>query len=306
MRGQLIQALLTKMEVDEDIFFLVADMGLGLVEPFQERYPSRFLNVGIAEQDLIGVAAGLSNLGFRPFVYTISNFLIHRCFEQIRNDVILHGYPVTLLGTSAGFDNAPLGPTHHIIDEWGALRSLPGIDIYSPSSMAYAEHVVDEVLSRDRPAYIRIPKGSFAEPDSAKNTVLLEGRERRILLISYGSSVQACLSVQQRDPRVSVLICNRLVPLEQELVADALSRHNLAFVVEDHFPHTGLYGMLCQLAYERRLACDLKSLAPEAAYCLEVGTSPAYYHHRYGFDVHGIEAAIELLDLATDKVPLTG
>ena len=118
-----------EMEKDENIFFLTADMGINLVEQIQDKFPTRYANVGIAEQNMIGVAAGLANLGYKPFVYTISNFVIHRCLEQIRNDIILHKYPITLMGTSTGYDNAPLGPTHHIIDDWGCLRALPGIDI---------------------------------------------------------------------------------------------------------------------------------------------------------------------------------
>ena len=124
MRNNIIASLMCAMEKDKNIFFLNADMGINLVEQIEEKFPDRYANVGIAEQNLIGVASGLANLGYKPFVYTISNFVIHRCFEQIRNDIILHQYPITLLGTSTGYDNAPLGPTHHIIDDWGCLRIL--------------------------------------------------------------------------------------------------------------------------------------------------------------------------------------
>ena len=159
MRGRKIDTIFAQMKTNPDVFFLTADMGISLVEKFGEEYPDRYTNVGIAEQNLIGVSAGLANLGYRPFAYTISNFVIHRCFEQIRNDIGLHGYPITLLGTSTGYDNAPLGPTHHIIDEWGILKSVPGIDIYCPSSLSYAAKLVERILHAGRPAYVRIPKG---------------------------------------------------------------------------------------------------------------------------------------------------
>jgi transketolase len=159
MRGQIIDAIFQRMATNPDIFFLTADMGINLVEKFAEKYPNRFLNVGIAEQNLVGVSAGLANLGFRPFAYTISNFAVHRCFEQIRNDIGIHDYPLVLLGTSTGYDNAPLGPTHHIIDDWGAIKSIPKIDIYCPSSVTYAAFLVDYLLLAERPAYVRIPKG---------------------------------------------------------------------------------------------------------------------------------------------------
>ena len=175
MRGQIIDAMFDRMARNPDIFFLTADMGINLVEKFEEKYPERFLNVGIAEQNLVGVSAGLANLGFRPFAYTISNFAVHRCFEQIRNDIGIHDYPVVMLGTSAGFDNAPLGPTHHIIDDWGAIKTIPEIDIYCPSSVTYAGSLVDHLLAAGRPAYVRIPKGAHKTPDSTEHFVLLPG-----------------------------------------------------------------------------------------------------------------------------------
>lgn len=159
MRVQIIDAVFNRMQTDKDVFFLTADMGINLVERFGETYPDRYLNVGIAEQNMVGIAAGLANTGYKVFAYTISNFAIHRCFEQIRNDVGLHGHPVTLLGASTGFDHAPLGPTHHVIDDWGALKALPGIDIYCPSSVAYAATLVGRILEAGRPAYVRIPQG---------------------------------------------------------------------------------------------------------------------------------------------------
>lgn len=285
-------AVLRRMREDTSVFFLTADMGINLVEKIQQEFPSRYLNVGIAEQNLIGISAGLCNLGYRPVVYTISQFLTHRCYEQIRNDVALHHYPITFLGTSAGFDNAPLGPTHHIIDDWGALRNLPGIDLYCPSSVGYAKTLLDKILAQPRPAYVRIPKGSFEQPASTEEAVWRAGARARVLLISYGSLAQTCLALQARRDDVSVLICNRLRPLQADIVEAALRRHLRAIVVEDHFPSSGLYGLLCEFGMERQIPCQLSSLAPPQEYCLEVGASAAYYHRRYGLDEQGIEQVI--------------
>src|SRR3954470_1155220 len=90
MRGQILDAVFNRMATDPDVFFVTGDMGINLVEKFEEAYPERYANVGIAEQNMVGVSAGLANLGYRPFAYTISNFAVHRCFEQIRNDIGLH------------------------------------------------------------------------------------------------------------------------------------------------------------------------------------------------------------------------
>jgi transketolase len=287
MRASIIDSLFAKMQTNEDIFFLTADMGINLVEKFQEAYPSRFLNVGIAEQNLIGVSAGLCNLGYRPFVYTISNFLIHRCYEQIRNDIVIHNYPVTLLGTTIGFDNAPLGPTHHGVDDWGALRTIPGIDIYCPSSVIYAQQLIDKVIDLARPAYIRIGKGAFKQPEAAEDMVYLPAPSQDCLLVSYGAAVQNCLKVQETHNNVSVLVCNRLRPLDETVLKKALEAHPKVIVVEDHFPSTGLYGMLCQFCMEQHIRCSLESLAPQE-YALKVGASSAYYDRLYNLGVEGI------------------
>ena len=287
MRGQIIDSIFTQMQTNPDIFFLTADMGINLVERIGAEYPDRFANVGIAEQNLVGVSAGLVNLGYRPFAYTISNFAIHRCFEQIRNDIGIHNYPVTLLGTSTGYDNAPLGPTHHIIDDWGTLKSIPDIDIYCPSSVCYAASLVDLILKAGRPAYVRIPKGNHALPNSAEHLVKLHGTTDEVLLVSYGNPAQSCLGARNLDPRLSVLVINRLRPLDEERLSEALEPHKRIIVVEDHFPQSGLYGSLCEFVARKPVRGRIESRAP-SGYTFEVGTSPDYFHSKCGIDVAGI------------------
>ena len=289
MRSQILKVLFDRMRTNPDVFFLNADMGINLVEKFSEAYPSRYLNVGIAEQNLISISSGLANLGYRPFAYTISNFLIHRCFEQIRNDIGIHRYPITLLGTSTGFDNAPLGPTHHVVDEWGALKSFPGIDIYCPSSVAYAEQLVDHILEQGRPAYVRIPKGEYVEPESHDPFVKLDGVPGGVLLVSYGSAAQCCIEARRLDPRLSVLVINQLHPLDGNNLAIALHTHKRVVVVEDHFPLTGLYGSLCEFFARYSLEGRLESVAPKS-YAFDVGNSPEYFFRKFGID------ALSLLD----------
>jgi len=292
MRGQIIDAVFENMSTNPDTFFLTADMGINLVEKIQEAYPDRYCNVGIAEQNLIGVSAGLANLGYRPFAYTISNFNVHRCYEQIRNEIGINGHPIVLLGTSTGYDNAPLGPTHHIIDDWGAIRNIPGIDIYCPSSVKFAENLVSKIFERNRSAYVRIPKGGFKKPDSSEDIVLINGKgEGSTLLISYGSIVQNCLAVQKECPSVAVLAFNCLRPIDEKVVGKIISRYEKVFVVEDHFPSTGLYNVLCELLIENEIQKKIISIAPPSIYDLEVGVSPDFYHRKFGLDVAGIQKA---------------
>jgi transketolase len=287
MRNNIITSLLAEMEKDENIFFLTADMGINLVEQIQDKFPDRFVNVGIAEQNLIGVAAGLANIGYKPFVYTISNFVIHRCYEQIRNDIILHQYPITLLGTSTGYDNAPLGPTHHIIDEWGALRNFPGIDIYCPGNLTFANSIVQKVLAIKKPAYIRIPKGEFLNPDSDENMVLLPGLKKSVLLVSYGSPAQECIKAMAQNPEISVLVFNKLYPLDKPKLKIILEQFENILVVEDHFASTGLFGMFCEFCNYFSIFRKLISIAPKD-YIFEVGSTNNYFHEKIGISSNKI------------------
>ena len=174
----------------------------------------------------------------------------------------------------------------------GCPEKYSGIDIYCPSSVNAASEIVIKIFSRNRPAYVRIPKGGFELPESSDDMVLLAGEGRGILLISYGSIVQNCLTVQEKDPTVSVLVFNCLRPIDEETVAEIISNYDKVFVVEDHFPGTGLYNVLCELVVEKSIFKKLTSIAPPPNYDLEVGVSPDFYHRKFGLDALGIQKAI--------------
>ncbi len=256
MRSTFLDALFDEMKKDESIFFLTADMGINLVERFEDAYPTRFINVGIAEQNLIGVAAGLAESGYKPFVYTISNFLIHRCLEQIRNDLLLHRLNVTLVGTSTGFDNAPLGPTHHIIDDWGVVNALAGMKIYCPSSKATSRTIFDLCISEGGPNYVRIPKGGglseeFSSPISGK----------RDIVISYGSALDYAQEYARKHALELFPIwnLNTMSYPELEIIKD---NKVCIYVIEDHFGHSGVYSIMCRWANEHKFAGLIHSVAP--------------------------------------------
>lgn len=287
MREQIFNALYAKMAQDPSLFFLTADVGINLVERIADTYPKRFINVGIAEQNMIGVAAGLANCGHRPVCYTISIFCIERCLEQIRDEVALHKYPVIILGSTVGYDNNTLGATHQMVDDWGCLRAVNGLEVHCPTSLAYAKAVFDDLYERRAAAYVRIPKGSFPRPDSPDPIVHLPGAESSVLLCSYGGPAQACLQAQQRDPRLSVMVFNKLRPVDDQFVAEQLSRYERVIVVEDHFAETGLYSTICQVVAGNRLALALESRAPKEYY-FDVGNSQEYFWKKFGGDADSL------------------
>jgi transketolase len=274
VRAAIFDALYARMAVDPDVFFLTADMGLGVVERFEEAYPDRFVNVGIAEQNLIGVAAGLHNAGYKPVTYTVSQFYL-RALEQIRNEIGINQAPIIMLGTTEGYDNAALGPTHHVLDDFGVLKAVPGLDIYCPSSVAYAETLVYRVLDEGRPAYIRIPKGSFDNELVAHASHYPADTDT--LIVTYGALANDCWQRLHDTRGLALLAVNRLRPLMHEFMREACQSYPRIVVAEDQFSHVGLYSDICQL----QLDAEIIPLSP-SQFDLTVGTSPEAFHKRYG------------------------
>ena len=176
MRAILFQKIHETMRRNPNLFFLTAGVGFNLIEPMCQEFPYRTMNVGIAEQNLVGIAAGLSNLGFKAICYSYTNFLAERAFEQIRNDICLHRYAPILIGTTTGFDNAGLGVTHHALDDIGALKTLAHLRIYSPSSAESIVAVFDETLKSNEASFIRFSKNDFSEglPASGVNRFIIK------------------------------------------------------------------------------------------------------------------------------------
>jgi len=268
MRGVFFKKLREAMEKDERIFFLTGDTGFNLVEPLFEAFPKRTINVGVAEQNLIGISAGLCNVGFRPVCYAISNFLVHRCLEQIRNDVCLHNYPVILVGTSTGFDNGALWATHYVVDDIGCLKPLPNINIYSPSSVEVIENIFEEAINANNPSYIRIAKGNFSEgkPTGAVNHFIIENPESKILIITHGKMVKNSVEAAKILPEFSVFAMNKIKPLEENSLKELLEKYNHALVVEDNFK-SGLFNSICQFIVEKNIKnINLHFIGPREDY----------------------------------------
>ena len=265
MRGEFLDALFEEMKTDESLFFMTADMGINLVEKFEEEFPNRFLNVGIAEQNLIGIAAGLAESGMRPYVYTISNFLVHRALEQIRNDLVLHNLPVTLIGTSTGYDNGALGPTHHMLEDWGILSAFPNLRIFSPFDKQSAREIFQVTLSTDGTKYVRIPKGQGL----GKRVINDETVNKNNIVVSYGSAVTYAynFSVAHNLSFFPIFELGRVGT--SFLSKEFLSAQRIT-VIEDHFSHIGMYSYICQWVQEHHLNCEVNSVAP-SDYSLTVG-----------------------------------
>ena len=133
MRTAFIQELIVQARIHPDIFLVVGDLGYSVIEPFAAEFPDRYLNAGVAEQNMTGVAAGLASEGWHVFTYSIANFPTLRCFEQIRNDIAYHKLPVTVVAVGAGLAYGSLGYSHHAVQDIAVMRTLPELTLLSPA-----------------------------------------------------------------------------------------------------------------------------------------------------------------------------
>jgi len=158
MRNTFINTLCDLAKEAHDVFLLCGDLGYSVLEPFAKQYPERFLNVGISEQNMIAVAAGLSAEGYNVFCYSIGNFPTLRCMEQIRYDVCYHNANVKVVAVGAGYAYGPLGVSHHTTEDIAMLRALPGMLLCSPADAIEARLAADFMVRKKGPGYVRINK----------------------------------------------------------------------------------------------------------------------------------------------------
>lgn len=163
MRNAFIEELVNAAELNDKICLIVGDLGYGVVEPFAKRFPRRFFNAGVAEQNMMGLSAGLASEGFHVFVYSIANFPTFRCAEQIRNDVDYHHLPVTIVAVGGGLAYGKLGYSHHAIQDYALLRIMPNILIASPGDPLETKACMKYLIDNPQPSYLRL--GKVGEPN---------------------------------------------------------------------------------------------------------------------------------------------
>jgi len=287
MRNLIIEQLVEEMRKDSAIFFITADMGINLVEKISTEFPDRFLNVGIAEQNAIGVAAGLASSGYVPWVYSISNFLIHRCFEQIRNDLVLHDFRAVLLGTSAGYDNSPLGPTHHVIDDWGMIAGLPGTSVFTPATIEYAGGLIRRVQEVEGVSYLRISKDGTSILNSDAAGLLSGTGSSGRLVISYGGVGLRLFSSGAVSPEDWFLLLNQVWPIPPILHEALDKKPDKIVVVEDHFRETGLSNRIAGVMADNLEGSKFVSRSPDR-FDFEVRGSVADWENHIGLHIRDL------------------
>ncbi len=189
MRNAFIEELVMAARSGKDVFLIVGDLGYKVIEPFADEFPERFFNAGVAEQNMMGLAAGLASEGVHVFAYSIANFPTFRCAEQIRNDVAYHNVPVTIVSVGGGLSYGALGYSHHAVQDYALIRTLPNMLIASPGDPMEVRSCMRYLMNNPGPSYLRL--GKAGEPSFHPNPPTVS--PGRWLKIRDGSSNKVLL-----------------------------------------------------------------------------------------------------------------
>lgn len=259
MRKAFIDTLIELAESDKDIWLLTADMGFGVVEPFAEKFPERYVNVGVAEQNMIGVATGLALEGKKVFCYSIATFPTMRCLEQIRNDVCYHNLPVCIVSGGAGLWYGALGMSHHAVEDIAVMRCLPNMAVVSPASADEAALAVKAILGREQPCYLRISRTAniIAEPlqeyQFGKVRKFVNRTRPDVVITATGgqiiaNAVVAAEILLAKRISTSIFSIHTLKPLLNDSIFAALLDSRLVVTIEEHSRIGGLGSIIAEIA----------------------------------------------------------
>ena len=256
MRTAFVNELKKIMKNDKNTFLLTGDLGFSVFEGIKDSFPKQYINMGVAEQNMIGVAAGMALTGQKVFVYSIIPFLVYRPFEQVRNDICYQKLQVRLVGVGAGFTYSDAGFTHHSIEDYGILRSLPNLTILSPADSLEVIELMKQTSGISGPSYMRL--GRNGEPvlhnkhkdmKIGKALELAQGED--ILFITTGSILSKAFETKELleldGYTVSILDYHTIKPFDKESLLKHLAGKKLVVTIEEHLINTGIFSIVSQI-----------------------------------------------------------
>lgn len=305
MRGIFVDEIARVMRENSKVVFLTAESGFNLTEGLAEEFPERYYNLGIAEQSLIGTAAGMALRGFRPIAYTMAVFLTMRAYEQIRVDVAYQNLPVVLAGVLPGLGYGNSGPTHHSIEDTAIMRVLPNMTVVYPGHEAGVRGAVRQALRLEGPCYIGLSRapGKMETPCSQENFEL--GRAVKILdgndaaVFAYGAMLPVAIHTSRclREQGIALRVydMHTIKPLDTEAVSCAAKECGAVVTLEEESVIGGLGGAVAEyLAEHRELNCRFKRLGIPDTYG-EAAGSQQWLQKQYGIDASAAADTIRRL-----------
>ncbi len=299
MRKEFSQAIEDLAAEDDSIIFITGDLGYNALENLQTVLGSRFINAGVAEQNMVGVAAGFAHKGYKVFCYSIAPFVVYRCLEQFRNDVGFHKLPVFLVGNGGGYGYGIMGSTHHALEDLACLSSLQNVTAWVPSFSDEVAPFVQEILAAGSPAYLRLGAGKKA-PEGARRSgdfkIIRQSGQAVVTLFALGPVANNVLEAIEKISAPVNLITALTFPFElnPEIIAiTEEARH--VIVVEEHVSTGGLAQQLSVQLLEKNVKTDsFRSIRAEG-YPNGLYGSQAYHQRLSGLDADHIADQITIL-----------
>jgi len=269
MRDTFVRSLLEEARSDPSIILITGDLGYGVLEDFQRELPNQFINAGVAEQTMMGMAAGVASTGKRVFVYSIGNFPTLRCLEQIRNDVCLMNNSVVIVSVGAGYAYGSQGYTHHALEDMAVLRALPNMEVIAPADQRETEILTRMLVKSRKPSYLRL--GKSGEPNIHSNVPeihmgkfveIFPGNQGTLIFSgSIGTIALAAREVlAERGLDVAVVSAPFVSTLDTDYLRSASTRGPIV-TIEEHSSRGGLGSAILENASQNRISADIRIIA---------------------------------------------
>lgn len=281
MRDAFIDELAILAETERQIALVVGDLGYKVVERFADRFPDRFINAGVAEQNMTGLAAGMASEGYHVFTYSIANFPTFRCAEQIRNDVDHHRLPVTVVAVGGGVAYGALGYSHHAVQDYALMRTMPNMTIAAPGDPLETRACLNWLVANPGPSYLRLGKAGEPEFHETAPTVVpgawvrvRDGEEESVML-STGAALGAAIARAGDRAVYSLPLWGMASKLQQPA---QLARHGDVTTFEDHLGDGGFGSWLMESVAGTEAAARIRPIALSPDICDQVGSQAMLNH----------------------------
>lgn len=302
MRDAFAGQLLELISNDESVILLTGDLGFGVFDEIAKKFPSNFVNIGVAEQNMASIAAGLAMQGFKVFIYSIANFSTFRCLEQIRNDISYHDLNVTIVSVGGGFSYGSLGMSHHATEDISIMRSMPGMEVCVPATKKNAIEATKYFVNSTKPGYLRIDKSDYVPENNESNfefgraEVIKDGKD--ITIIASGGileeAMKAAKILEDDDIQCRVLNMHSIKPLDCKSIKKASEETGGIIALEEHTVIGGLGSAISEYCLQNSVRPNFFiSMGLKDIFSSVVGDQK-YLRKTYDIDCQAIVAEVKV------------
>ena len=292
MRNTFSRIIESVISSNKNLIFITGDLGYNALEGVKEIGGNRFINAGVAEQNMVGVAAGLASSGFEVFTYSIAPFAVYRCFEQIKIDVCIHELPVYIVGNGGGYGYGIMGATHHAIEDIACLSSLPNLECWIPAFTEDVEFCINKMITNKKPAYLRLGLGgNYPTPLNISTINLVKTTTNpKVTIIVLGPVIHNVLKATEDIENVEIFTILKIpiLQLSNEL-RESINATKKVLVIEEHVQRGGLSECVLSLLAKINLLHIKFETIHAKGYPSKLYGNQSFHQQESGLDVKGIQ-----------------